>query len=329
MQLKNGEMLTFTREVRIAEKILLVDGISGSGKSLLFPILSSFKRVEVQRIEHIYEYLCLVHHFKKIETDAAISLIRIYADLAVHDTMISRQANFRPKDDSSVFNTPHPLRYLGRLFLSDGPTVLDRVREEKPILHIMTHQLLGCSRLAFLAFGERLRFIEMLRHPLYVLDNWQQGRWGERYGTDPKDLTLWLKYDGRAVPWWACGWEGQYLQLSPLARAVHSIHAITHQAQETYDRFDEGQKRHVLFIPFEQFATDPWPFIRELAVFLGTEVGSRTHKMLKKQRCPRSFPLGMLDTLREKYLKEITEHHTAGLLVQLCEQYEARYGTIA
>lgn len=321
-------MTDFTRDVHIADKILFVDGISGAAKSMLFPVLSSFKRVEVQRIEHIYEYLCLLHHFEKIETDAAIALIRIYADLAVHDNMIAREANFRPKDDSSVFNTPYPWRYLRRLFLPDGPVVMERIRKDNPILHIMTHQVLGVSHLAFLAFGNRLRIIEMVRHPLYVLQHWVQQNWGERYGKDPKDVTLWLKYDDRSVPWWAAGWESQYLQLNPLARVVRSLHVITRDIQEAFERLDERQKSQVMLIPFECFVTDPSPFLEKIESFLETEKGSKTPKMLKKQRCPRTLLPGKLDDLRKKYLKETLEPESQELLERMCQDYEAKYEKI-
>lgn len=319
-------MTSFTREVHIAEDILWVDGISGSAKSMLFPVIASFERVEAPRMEHIYEHLCLLHHFGKIQTDAARALMGVYTDLAIHDKMISREVNFRPTDDSSVFKTPGSLRYLKRLFLPDGPIVLNRIRAERPILHIMTHQVLCVSDLAFKTFGSRLRIIVMVRHPLYVMPHWVDGDWGRRYGADPKDFTLWIEHGGRALPWWAQGWEEEYMRLSPMGRVVRSISSLTQRTAELYGRMEEERKRQVLFVPFEGFVTDPWPWVGRIESFLGTRRGEKTAGMLKKQGCPRLLPQDGLNKLREKYLAEAPERETRELLQILCQDYERAYG---
>ena len=47
-----------SRECQIIESVVFLDGVSGTGKTMIAPILSTFDRVEIQRIEHIYEYVC-------------------------------------------------------------------------------------------------------------------------------------------------------------------------------------------------------------------------------------------------------------------------------
>lgn len=321
-------MVEFTREVHIAERIAVVDGISGSAKSLLMTVLASFNKMESPRIEHIYEYLCALSHFRKIEKDAANVLIRIYADLAIHDNMISREINFRPKDDSSVFKMQHSVRYLRRLLMSDGRGVLDRIQKEKPILNIVTHQVLGVSELLFSAFKQRVRIVEMVRHPLYVLEHWVNQDWGERYGNDPKDFTFWLNQDGQAVPWWANGWEEKYLSLKPIDRVIRSVDTITRLAEQRYGNMNDAEKKQVLFVPFEHFVTDPLPWISKLEEFIGTERGAKIDKILKKQRCPREILSGALDRLREEYLKENPEEESLAILDSLSKRYEKVYDKI-
>jgi len=314
------------RETSIAQDILWVDGISGTAKSMLFPILSSFQRVEVQRLEHIYEYLCILHHFGKIETDAAIPLMRIYADLAVHDNMISRETNFRPGDDSSVFNTPNSLTYLKRLFHKDGPAVLERIRQQKPILHVMTHQVLGVSDLAFRSYGERLKILVMIRHPLRVMPHWVDANWGERYGTDPKDVTLWLDHKGKALPWWARGWEEEYVKLSPIGRVVRSIDSLIRRMNNFYDNLSSDRKEKVLIVPFEQFASNPYPWMDRIETLLKTHRGPQTARMMKKQNVPRVLDDSDLGFLRDKYMTAIPEPEIRDLLDTMSQEYETRYG---
>ena len=93
-------MSDFTNEVNRAKNIVFVDGMWGSGKSILGPLISCFRRTEKMYMEHIYEYLCVLKHYNTIDLEACRSLLRIHADLALFNTMISREVNFRPTDDS-------------------------------------------------------------------------------------------------------------------------------------------------------------------------------------------------------------------------------------
>lgn len=251
-------MVKLTRHLNIAEKIVFVDGLSGTGKSILGPVISSFKSVEKQRLEHIYEYLCLLNHFKMIEPDAAVSLMRLYADLALYNSMISREVNLRLSDDTGLLNNPDSLKYIARLFYKDGNSPLDRIRREKPVLQIVTHQVLPISDLAFDAYGDHLRIVEMTRHPLFMIDHWYN--YIERYGKDSREFTLNLSDGNESVPWFAYGWEKKYKSLNSMDRVIHSIKWLSDRTNTFYEKLNSEEKERVLFISFENFVFDPWSF---------------------------------------------------------------------
>lgn len=280
-------MTTFVRNTHIAERIVFVDGISGSGKSILGPVLGSLERVEKQRIEHIYEYLCILDNFNKIDSDAGTGLMRLYADLAIYNQMISREVNLRPFDNSGLLTNPNPTRYVKRLFYKDGNAPMERVKKSNPILQIMSHQILPVVGLAFKAFGERLRIVEMVRHPVFLLRHWFN--YIDRYGKDSREFTLWLDSGGKAVPWFAAGWEAKYKTMQTMDKVIHAISWLTEKSNEAYEKLNNEQKKQILFIPFEKFVTDPWPFMREIEVLLGTKCTSGSKKALKKQKCPRKM----------------------------------------
>lgn len=335
-------MTKLIRPSHIAEKIIFVDGVSGNGKSMLGPILGSFKNVEKIRFEHVYEYLCILNHFKKIDTDAAVTLMRMFADLAIYNSMISREVNLRIFDDSGLLNNPHPLRYIARLFYKDGDEVLCRIKNNSPILQLMTHQVLPAIELAFEAYGKRLRIIEMIRHPLYLIDHWLS--YIERYGKDPREFTLWFDYNGKAVPWFAYGWEGSYLASQPIDKVIYSINWLIEQTNNAYQILNDEQKKQIIFIPFEKFVKDPWPFIKKLETFLGADITLQTKKVLRKQRCPREClsagrghkkygwkkPSGGIDDLADYKRRRVFVVNNASkeaieLLDKLSVQYEQEY----
>ena len=99
------------RNVSLIYKIVLVDGQGRSGKSLLAAVIGSFDSIQVERIEPIYEYIALLDNLKKIDRDAAVQIIQLRADMHLYESMISRNTNFRLRDQSSIFNNPRKCSY--------------------------------------------------------------------------------------------------------------------------------------------------------------------------------------------------------------------------
>ena len=339
-------MATFIKHLHIAEKIAFVDGFWGTGKSMLGPVLGSFKNVEKQRLEQIYEYLCLLYRFEKIDTDAAITMMRLYADLAIYNSMISREVNLRVFDDSGLLNNPDKMKYIVRLFYRDGDIVLERIQKSKPILQIMTHIVLPIIDLAFRAFGDRLRVIEIVRHPLYLIENWYN--YIDRCGKDPREFTLWVDFKGEALPWFAYGWEEKYLESNSMDKVIYSIQWLTHKADEALGTLSKGQREQILIIPFERFVLDPWPFVDAIGASLSTEPTAATKRVLRRQGCPRELvAAGPAKEIykrygwkkpktrttesaelrkRREFAESLASREALNTLDTLCAEYENRYG---
>ena len=157
------------RSGRLAQNIIIIDGFPGCGKTLFGPIISSLDRVELLSYAFEIEFICRLNKLSKIEDDAAISLIKMLVDHKLYQTMMGRDTNFRYSDLSSVFNDSSPLRYFKRIFQKGDDFVPERIKEENPILSLTTHDLLAYSDPLVKGLEERLTFIEILRHPLYMI----------------------------------------------------------------------------------------------------------------------------------------------------------------
>ena len=129
---------------------------------MLTPILSTFERMELPRIEHIYEYVCALSFLGRIEDDAAVALLRMYIDIAGYNSAIGRESNFRWPDLSGVWRNGFGAEYIRRLWQPDGEAVVDRMNKRRPILPILSHQALGTMRPLFMALGKRLVVLEMV-----------------------------------------------------------------------------------------------------------------------------------------------------------------------
>lgn len=302
--------------------VVLVDGIGRSGKSLLGPILASFERVEIERVEEIFEYIGGIYRMEKIERDAAVALLRMEADMHLCNSLIGRNTNFRFADHSSVWHTPNPWRYFRRLVSRNGDSTLRRAVEYRPIYQTMTHDQLANFPLLHAAFGPRLRLVEMIRHPVDIANSWLRRGWGVRFGEDPYALTLSLQVRDREVPYYALGWEEIYLTATPLGRIIRMIQHLWESMQQTLAALSPDQRTQVSCIPFEDFIQRPFPYVESLAAFLGTRPSRATRAAVKRERCPRAYrPDGHAQRLNR--LKAQMTQEEELILERLSEAYEA------
>lgn len=274
------------RSPHLAEKIVFVDGMPGCGKTMLSPIIAALPRVELLQYAYEIEYVCSLRFLKRMEADAATTLVRMLTDLKLYNVMMSRETNFRLGDLSSALMDARPFRYFRRLFQAGDAAVLERIHNESPILHLTTHNILGYSESLFEALNERLIFIEVVRHPLYMIRQHKMNT--DRYGIDVRDFTIWYKWNQTSqIPYFAAGWEDLYLNSNPTDRAIYSFWNWNRQIDVLkQSRLNEWQKQ-VIIVPFERFVLDPQPYMRQIESAMGTQADGVTRQMMKKQRVPR------------------------------------------
>lgn len=274
----------FVRKNKLCNQIVFVDGMWGTGKSILAPVLGSFKRVEKQIVNHNFEYVCTMDNYDKISNIDAKALIRVMADVTLFNSMISREVNLRPSDDSGFLNNPNGFRYLKRLFKVGNTTTVDEIKNKKPILQIMSHNILQVSNLLFDTFTSSIKMIVMVRHPVYMAEHWFN--YIDRGGTDLREFTL-ANGENGDVPWFASEVK-DYLSMSTMDRVIYGINALTNMQNNILSKMTDDREKQVLLIPFESFVLDPHKWIEQSTQLLETKDTHITNKVLKKQKCPRT-----------------------------------------
>jgi hypothetical protein len=335
----------FTRNIHLCNQVVILDGLTGTGKTMFAPLINSFDRIQNSRFEYMIEYLCITSKNEKVEADASGALLNLLADIKYYDGAISREVNFRPKDLSSVFAGSKTKKYIRQLFMADGEQAGLRLEKERPILFFVTHQILSCIEPALKAFGERLKVVQMVRHPLYLVDHWDS--YIMMHGHNARDFTMWIDHKGTPIPWFAKGWEDKYLAASSFDRSIYSIDALM-QSVFSYAS-DAGSRNSFMFIPFERFVLQPDNFIKDLEAFLQTGATEATRGILKRQRVPRpSINAGPQKSIYKRYgLKKyekgishaedyqgkLESAHSKSspeafaVLEKTCKQYESIFGT--
>lgn len=276
---------TVSRAIHLAGTVAFVDGLPGCGKTMLSPIVAAMERVELLTYAYGVEHACALTHLGKLDDDGAAALIALATDLTLYNTMMGRETNFRPSDLSSAWRSPHPWRHVRRAFGPGDEAVPGRVAAERPILNLTTHRLLAYAKPVFEALGERAAFVEVVRHPLYMIR--QQGLNMERLVGDVRDFDVYFRHGDAELPYWTRGWEDLFLASGPMDRAIHSIARIGALVTRTRDALSKRYGARILTVPFERFVIEPEPLMRRIEELLGTASTARTERELKRQRVPR------------------------------------------
>jgi len=276
---------TIGRIHNFPNNVVMVDGQPGCGKTMLSPILSSLERVELLNYLFELEWVCRLGALKKMDEDAVIAFIRLLVDLRTYDQSMGRNMNFRYRDLSSAFQSNAPLNYLMRLFGAGDEAVSAKIVEKQPILNLAVHDTTRTCGYLYKALGPRLTFIEMTRHPLYMLI--QQFFNTERLYEDPRDIQIGFEHDGKQLPYWAEGWEEKFLGSNNMDRTIFGMEWMTKQARKSSEQLRSEYQENFFSIPFEIFVREPMAYLRDIADSLGTNCTSSTKRVLKRQNVPR------------------------------------------
>ena len=264
-----------TRKEQMLYKAVMVNGFFGSGKTMLSPIISSFPSVEIMQYSHTIEHMCELSQLYKIEDDVAESMIRMNCDHLIYWVSMGREVNCRPSDLSSIFKNK-PLRYIRRMLSEGDEKIPDLIKQNKPILNLATHALLPASNLLFKALLDKLVFIEIVRHPLYMII--QQQRNFEMFKTSRSFKTKY-SIDNKEYVYFTRGWEEVFDNSNSYEKAIYSL-------KWYYDYLPNIDKR-IELIPFEKFVLDPSEYLDNISNLLEVPITKEVKKEMKRQHVPR------------------------------------------
>jgi hypothetical protein len=301
------------RNAPLDSKIVVLDGISGTGKTMFSKIIGAFEGMQVGQFDNMFEWLQISAGLGLIEIDVAEELIKYLVDQKLYDSMISREVNFRPTDLSSVLSNPtDSLKYIGQLFMPDGQDAFDRILRENPSLFLITHQLFEPLSVARSSFGDRLRIIESVRHPFYLIHHWEVAL--TLFG-ETRDFSLVVEQNDIRFPWWANSWCDEFLTNNITENSVKSICSLMEPIINYTSSSTSKSTRYIQLIPFEFFVLEPNKFICEIELFLEKKPSETLGGVLIDQKIPRS------NVSQGKRL-EIYDRYGANELINSLDSYE-------
>ena len=283
------DKIKVTRDKTLVNKVVFVDGQAGCGKTMITSIISSFNRVEIFNYAPEIENICILENYNKITKDAAETMIKIQSDLCLYETMMSRRVNFRYKDLSSVFSNVFFLKYFKRLFQEGDEAIPNKLKLEKPILNYAVHNLLSFSDPIFRALSNKLFFIEVVRHPLYmIIQNTINHNNSNKKNGLLRRFRVHIKGKKNQYPYQFYKKENLFNKLNSCERAIYDIDFFTNRTENFKKKLSVKNSNKILTIPFEQFVLNPNNTIKSILLSLNTTTSSKTKKLLAKHKIPRT-----------------------------------------
>ena len=308
----NEKNVEYTYDENLARNLIIINGNARCGKSMITPIISSLERVENLKLLYFFDHILVGMFLGSIDEMYAKALMRVSLNEVVYFNRIGRNANFRPDDESSIFNYKEPKKYYKRLFIKDGEEVIEKLRREDNYFLLRTH-----NTLANLELLDKLeipyRMLQLFRHPVDNIYSWYKRGWGERVGNDPRTFTITTDFKGTRVPWYCVGFEEEWLNLNPYERSVRDVSFLIKRSVEQYRKLISKKNIHI--ITFEEFAQNPHDELKKICEFLNTTTSLYTPVFMEKERVPRVID----PSERERKLLELKQNVNMEIYSQLNE----------
>lgn len=202
--------------------------------------------------------------------------------------MIGRNVNARKTDLSSPYFDGLGKKFNERLKKPDGDKVLKEIKSINPILPLHVHHIFGYSDLLIKGFGDKLKtYIISLRNPCELVDFYIN--WINRLCKDSRSFKFCVKNkNGDKFPYYINGnFQKKYKDCNNIEKSILTIYLFHQKMFKMFKNLDNSLKNKIIFIPFENFTSNPDKFIDEICRKLNTDRNHNFYKMMKKENLPR------------------------------------------
>ena len=296
--------IKYSREANYNSNIILIDGFSGTGKSLTFDLLNAFNGVQIGHSELIFDYLPILYQFNPDSEDIAKSILKNRFDEIAYNICTSRNINFRLKDLSSVFKHPNWFNYLTNLF-KNQPN--DDVIEKKIVpnlnIPIWTHATSFNNDFYLKTFGERIKILYAVRDPIFSVNNYKN--YLDKILFTPRELQLKYSIDGNEYPWYAKGWEEEFIKANSTEKSIKILSDGYNNLFKNLVKSKSLKEKRIQIIFFENLILDTDEYFTTIANFLSLDFRKDFYdKFKKRNNMPRKSAIST-----EGYYKRYKERN--------------------
>ena len=309
----------------LTKKVVFVDGITRVGKSMLCTLLAYLRNVSPPQMINPLEQLLPMYATGHMDRNALSAYVRLLFNERFYNFSLSREANFRYDDLTSVHNSYRTKELFKNLDKVDGQAIIDGMAKDTDIFQFMTHDVLTHYSL-FKELNIDVKVLELMRHPVDTVHSWYVRGWGERFDNeDPRSGATLFKFGEKTIPHYALGVEEQYLSLNPVEKCLFMHNRLLEKSLTNYNQLSVVDKKHILLLKFEDILQQPSQQIEKICLFIDSEPSEYIEKAFHDARVPRTFDLTTARAEKLKFIKDNVSDSLYTSLVSLSSRYDANF----
>jgi hypothetical protein len=262
----------------INDNIVIIDGLTRSGKFYLGKLISAIKGLEYFINSSEIERIIITGTTGITSKTDASALMTLAVNEEIYNFAIGRNINQRSDDSSSIFNSYEHEKYLARQQGQSGWGAVKNIQDNNRYSVFILHQSLQALEIIMGAIP-RPFIINLRRHPVELAFSWAQRGWGHRYETDPLAFEPVFQHAGSFVPYFAIDWADEYLKGNEYDRVVKSIVHLTEM--ESNAIVSHGSE--MCHIYYDNLIYNPEKEIHKICKFLKKEPHDSLPETLKKE----------------------------------------------
>lgn len=302
-----------------AKKIILITGLTRSGKTLLCPIISSLKNCEQFFFNTISENVSVMHYMKKINFNTANYIVKKAINENIQDKLLGRNLNNKKNDFTSLNNYKKKNIYLKRMKTIKKNSFEKSKEFKNNFFPILFHEAFLNLKL----LEKSLNFpkiINISRHPVDLVTSWIKKGYMNKHYLRVTNTILTYKHGKTNLPFFCLGIENQISkQKTDEDKIVKMISNLNKIFKKSY--LNSSKKKNIVLINYDKFVTNPNKFINEICLRFNIGKTKFLKNVLKEQKCPRKVDYKQREKNYQKIFSKLSNENKK-ILNNLIFQYE-------
>ncbi len=279
------KQIAIGKRARLVKNLILLDGISRSGKFVLANLLNGLEDIEPVQYSGVVEHIPYLAKMGLIEKMAAEELLHHEIDLHCYEMLIGRNLNHRRSDKSSVFNVANHEALLQRAKEDDTDKELGEFYRRKRYSLFITHEALPVIDIFLDSFPD-IRVVSLRRSPVDLVYAWFTRYAIDKWGSDPKFFPLVFEGKSNLMPWFMHDVAEEYEALKGADRVILMIDTLFKKYKHAGKKCGSAQKKQILFVRYEDILEHTDDVVRKLSLFLGKERTSEMSEIYNRLKLP-------------------------------------------
>ncbi|HEY4499661.1 MAG TPA: sulfotransferase domain-containing protein [Candidatus Paceibacterota bacterium] len=266
----------------------IITGVGRSGKTTLGNVLATHRYVEYYEEPWILNLLPAMVKLKMVNEEMGKDMFVTYLHELMNDMILLRQANFRPKDDSSIWTKKTRAEIALRLkSLQSRSDVKNFVKKHDPLFLMILREAPLFNLPAVFNFLPNCKIVHVVSRGMDVANRIQEKKWlSDKNLAKPPHARIYYPttHQGKIfyIPSWIAPKDAkQFISSSEFERALLYWCSLMEHIMESLKQL-KNKKKNILTIKFEDFLENPPKIVKSVASFLDIQPSSITKTALGK-----------------------------------------------